>query len=93
VITRQLQAVEVLSKLPIMNDKSSFVKVPVVITEQLVTTTKLKLYFNNSSRIPTQRTLSSISYRGQRNTTDNRQMSYTRNKPNDQMIQWLRTSL
>jgi hypothetical protein len=43
VITRQLQAAEVLSKLPTMNDKSSFVKVPVVITKQLVTTKQLKL--------------------------------------------------
>jgi hypothetical protein len=47
-ITRQLQADEVLYKLSTMNDKSSFVKVPVVITKPL------KLYFNNSSRIPTQ---------------------------------------
>jgi hypothetical protein len=35
VITRQLQAVEVLSKLSTMNDKSSFVKVPLVITKQV----------------------------------------------------------
>jgi hypothetical protein len=34
VITRQLQAAVVLSKLSTMNGKSSFVKVPVVITEQ-----------------------------------------------------------
>jgi uncharacterized membrane protein len=54
VITRQLQATKVLSKLSTMNDKSSFFKVPVVITKQLVITTQLKLYFNNSSRIPTQ---------------------------------------
>jgi hypothetical protein len=54
VITRQLQAAEVLSTLSTMNDKSSFVKVPVVITKQLVNTKQLKLYFNNSSRIPTQ---------------------------------------
>jgi hypothetical protein len=47
VITRQLQAAEVLSKLSTMNDKSSFVKVPVVIIKQL------KLYFNNTSRMPT----------------------------------------
>jgi hypothetical protein len=53
VITRQLQAVEVLSKLSTMNDKSSFVKVPVVIIKQLVITKQLELYFNNSSRIPT----------------------------------------
>jgi hypothetical protein len=39
-ITGQLQAAEVLSKLSTMNDKSSFVKVPVVITKQQ------KLYFN-----------------------------------------------
>jgi uncharacterized membrane protein YfhO len=38
-ITRQLQAAEALSKLSTMNDKSSFVKVPLVITKQL------KLYF------------------------------------------------
>jgi hypothetical protein len=54
VITRQLQAAEVLSKLSTMNDKSSFVQVPVLITKQLVITKQLKLYFNNSSRIPTQ---------------------------------------
>jgi hypothetical protein len=53
VITRQLQAAEVLSKLSIMNDKSSFVKDPLVMTEQLAITKQLKLYFNNSSRIPT----------------------------------------
>jgi hypothetical protein len=53
VITRQLQAAEVLSKLPTMNDKSSFFKVPLVITKQLVITMQIKLYFNNSSRIPT----------------------------------------
>jgi hypothetical protein len=34
VITRQLQASEVLSKLSTMNGKSSFLKVPVVITKQ-----------------------------------------------------------
>jgi hypothetical protein len=45
VIIRQLQAAEVLSKLSAMNETSSFVK---VITKQL------KLYFNNSLRIPTQ---------------------------------------
>jgi hypothetical protein len=38
VITRQLQAAEVLSKLSIMNDKSSFVKDPLVMTEQLAIT-------------------------------------------------------
>jgi uncharacterized membrane protein YfhO len=54
VITRQLQAAEVLSKLSTMNEKESFVKVPVVITKQLVITKQHKLYFNNSSRIPTQ---------------------------------------
>jgi hypothetical protein len=42
-----MQAAEVLSKLLTMNVKSSFVKVPAVITKQR------KLYFNNSSRIPT----------------------------------------
>jgi hypothetical protein len=36
VIDRQLQAAEVLSKLSTMNDKSSFVKVPVLITKLLV---------------------------------------------------------
>jgi hypothetical protein len=41
VITWQLQAVEVLSKLSTMNDKSSFVKDPVVITKQLVMTKQL----------------------------------------------------
>jgi hypothetical protein len=35
VITRQLQAAEVLFKLSTMNDKSSFVKFPLVITKQL----------------------------------------------------------
>jgi hypothetical protein len=35
VITRQLQAAEVLSKLSSMNDKSSFIEVPLVITKQL----------------------------------------------------------
>jgi hypothetical protein len=49
---RQLQAAEVLSKLSIMNGRSSFVKVPLVITKQLVMTKQLKLYFNSSSRIP-----------------------------------------
>jgi hypothetical protein len=38
VITRQLQAAEVLSKLSIMIDKSSFVMVPLVNTKQLVFT-------------------------------------------------------
>jgi hypothetical protein len=51
VITWQLQAAEVLST---MNELSSFVKVSVVITKQLVITKPLTLYFNNSSRIPTQ---------------------------------------
>jgi hypothetical protein len=46
VITRQLQAAEVLSKLSTMNDSSSFVKGPVVITKQLVSTKQRKLYFN-----------------------------------------------
>jgi hypothetical protein len=54
VITRQLQAAEVLSKLSTMNGKSSFVKDPLLVTKQLVITKQLKLYFNNSSRIPTQ---------------------------------------
>jgi hypothetical protein len=45
VITRQLKAAEVRSKLSTMNDKSSFVKVPLVITKQLVITKELKLYF------------------------------------------------
>jgi hypothetical protein len=44
---RQLQASEVLAKLSTMTVKSSFLKVPVVITKQL------KLYLNNSSRTPT----------------------------------------
>jgi hypothetical protein len=48
VITRQLQSAEVLSKL------SSFVKVPLAITKQLVLTKQLKLYFINSSRMSTQ---------------------------------------
>jgi hypothetical protein len=52
-ITRQLQAAEVLSKLSTMNEKSSIVKVPVVITKQIVSTKQLQLYFNNSSGIPT----------------------------------------
>jgi hypothetical protein len=46
VITRQLQAAEVFSKLSTMNEKSSVVRRPLVITKQL------KLYFNHSSRIP-----------------------------------------
>jgi hypothetical protein len=46
VITRQLQAIEVLSKLPTMND-NFLVK-------------QLKLYFKNSSRIPTQLTISML---------------------------------
>jgi hypothetical protein len=37
-----------------MNDKSSYVKVLLVTTKQLVITKQLKLYFNNSARIPTQ---------------------------------------
>jgi hypothetical protein len=37
-----------------MNDKSSFIKVP--ITKHLVITEQLKLYFNNSSRIPIEET-------------------------------------
>jgi hypothetical protein len=36
VITRELPADEVLSKLSTMNDKPSFVQVPLVITKQLV---------------------------------------------------------
>jgi hypothetical protein len=54
VITMKLQAAEVRSKLSTMNDESSFVKVPLVMIKQLVITKQLKLYFNNSSRIPTQ---------------------------------------
>jgi hypothetical protein len=53
VITRQLQAAEVLAKLSTMNDKSSFVKIPLVITKQLIITKQLKLYFNQSTRILT----------------------------------------
>jgi hypothetical protein len=49
VITRQLEAAEVLSKLSTMN------KDPFLITKQLVITKQLKLYFN-SSRLPTQLT-------------------------------------
>jgi hypothetical protein len=45
---RQLQPAEELFKLSTMNEKSSFVKFPVVITKEI------KLYFNNSSRKPTQ---------------------------------------
>jgi hypothetical protein len=48
VITRQLEAAEVLSKLSTMNGKSFRAKDPLVITKQV------KLYFNNYSRIPTQ---------------------------------------
>jgi hypothetical protein len=48
VIISQLEAVEVLSKLSIMNEKLSFVKVLLLITKQLVITKQLKLYFNNS---------------------------------------------
>jgi hypothetical protein len=48
VITWQLEAAEVISKLSTMDDKSSFVKDPLVITKQL------KVSFSNSSRIPTQ---------------------------------------
>jgi hypothetical protein len=43
-----------LSKLSTMNDKSSFVKVPLVITNQLVIPAYSRLYVTNSSRIPTQ---------------------------------------
>jgi hypothetical protein len=50
VITMQLQSAILLST---MNEKSSFIQVPIVITKQLVLTKQLKLYFNNSSRIPT----------------------------------------
>jgi hypothetical protein len=53
VITRQLQAAEVLSKLSTMNKKLSFIIVLLVIAKQLMITKQLKLYFNNSSRIPT----------------------------------------
>jgi hypothetical protein len=42
VINRQLEAAEVLSKLPTMNDKSSLVKDPLVITKHLVITKQLK---------------------------------------------------
>jgi hypothetical protein len=42
-ITRQLLAALMLSKLLSMNDKSSFVKVPVVITKKLLITKQLKL--------------------------------------------------
>jgi hypothetical protein len=56
VITGQLQAAEVLSKLSTVNDKLPFVKVPFVIIKHLGITKQLKLYFNNSSRIPTQET-------------------------------------
>jgi hypothetical protein len=45
VVTGQLQAAEVRYKLSTMKDKSFFL-VPFVITKQL------KLYFNNSLRIP-----------------------------------------
>jgi hypothetical protein len=41
VITRQLVAAAVLSKLSNMNDKSSFAKDPLVITKQLVITMEL----------------------------------------------------
>jgi hypothetical protein len=54
VITRQLQAAEVLSKLSPMSDKLSFIRDPLVITNQLMITKHLKLYFKNSSRIPSQ---------------------------------------
>jgi uncharacterized membrane protein YfhO len=57
VITRQLQAAEVLSKLSTINDKSSFIKVSLVITKRLVITKQPNLYFNNSSRIPLLQTL------------------------------------
>jgi hypothetical protein len=42
VITRQLQASKVLSKLSTLKDKSSFVKVLLVATKQLVITKQLK---------------------------------------------------
>jgi hypothetical protein len=43
-----MEAAEVFSKLSTMNDKSSFVKDPIVISKQLVVTKQLKLCFNNS---------------------------------------------
>jgi hypothetical protein len=46
-ITWQLQAAEVLSKLSTMNDKSSFVKVPLVITKQ--PTLYFKQFFKNTN--------------------------------------------
>jgi hypothetical protein len=45
VITRQLQVAEVLSKQPTRHDKSSFVKVSLGITKQLVITKQLKLLY------------------------------------------------
>jgi hypothetical protein len=46
VITRQLEVAAVLSKLSTMNYKS-------FVNDLLVITVQLKIYFNNSSRIPT----------------------------------------
>jgi hypothetical protein len=46
-----MEAAEALSKLSTMNDQSSFVKDPIVITKQFVITNLLyKLYFNNFVR-------------------------------------------
>jgi hypothetical protein len=44
VITRQLQAAEVRSKLSTMNDKSSFANIPLVIIKQLVISKQLISY-------------------------------------------------
>jgi uncharacterized membrane protein YfhO len=50
VITWQLEAAEVLSKLSTMNEKLSFVKVPLVIPKQLATLSILQEY-QLSSRV------------------------------------------
>jgi hypothetical protein len=43
-MTMQLQAAEVLSVLSTVNDKSSFVKVPLVITKQSMITKQQKIF-------------------------------------------------
>jgi hypothetical protein len=48
---RQLQAAEVLSMLSTMNEKSSFIKVLLVITKQLLIKLKLYLSFKNTNMV------------------------------------------
>jgi hypothetical protein len=50
VITRQAEAAGVLSQLSTMNDKSSFVKVPSVITKQLVAHPNMDIKYGTYGR-------------------------------------------